>query len=386
MYKLIVAFLLCFALMGSNTGMASPRHGKYRISLITCGPGSQEVWQVFGHSAIRVIDSTDSTDLVYNYGTFDGFDKDFEIKFMRGKLLYCLSVYPFDNFLQEYIYEHRSVKEQVLLLDSTEANSVVSFLEWNLYPQNKYYKYDFFFDNCATRIRDIMPATVSKDVKFGKTIKPHIKISYRNIINKYFAVTPWTRLGVNILLGSKIDKPMTNEDIMFLPDYLHTGFDSLTINKRKITAPSHLLLPGNALSIKNTGSVTIILSVFSLLMIVLLSLPQVKKIANIMRAITLAISGLLGCLILVMWFATNHQACQNNFNILWALPTNLIVAFAKPKGKPLYSKIGIGLIAVSFLLHFLNVQQLLVPEMTPILVALAYIHYKNSLTHATANS
>src|SRR5262249_19855187 len=138
----------------SSFGQTDSSH--LRISLLTCGPGDGEVYEVFGHTAVRVIDSTTHTDMVYNYGIFE-YGPDFELQFMRGKLLYSVAAYPFPAFMQEYVEAKRSVEEQVLLADWKQKERFYYFLQWNAEPENKYYKYDFFFDNCATRIRDIFP-------------------------------------------------------------------------------------------------------------------------------------------------------------------------------------------------------------------------------------
>ena len=222
-----------------------PAGSHLRISLLTCGPGDEEVWEVFGHTAVRVIDSIHYTDLVFNYGTFE-FGPDFEIQFMRGKLNYCVAVEQFRSFMQEYVEAKRSVEEQVLLLDGNQKEHVYDFLQWNAEPENKYYKYDFFFDNCATRIRDIFPRpeVFGKAFHYGHALPDGKRITFRDIINLYFYRDYWTRLGVNILLGSKIDRPMSNADIMFLPDYLRDGVGGATVNGQKIATAPAVILPG----------------------------------------------------------------------------------------------------------------------------------------------
>lgn len=126
---------------------------RLRISLLTCTPG-EELYSTFGHSALRVTDSNAVTDLVYNYGTFNFDDEGFYLKFARGKLLYYVSVELFRDFAANYQYENRGITEQVLNLSGEEKIRMRHFLEENLQPQNRYYKYDFFFDNCTTRLRE----------------------------------------------------------------------------------------------------------------------------------------------------------------------------------------------------------------------------------------
>jgi hypothetical protein len=124
------------------------------ISLITADPG-EELYSLFGHSAIRVKDTVNNQDLVFNYGTFNFNTPNFYMKFTRGKLLYMLSIQQFDRFKRSYEYEKRDLKEQILNLTQDQKQAIFQFLLWNYQPENRYYKYDFFFDNCATRIRDV---------------------------------------------------------------------------------------------------------------------------------------------------------------------------------------------------------------------------------------
>ena len=126
------------------------------ISVITCDPGA-ELYSSFGHSAFRVVDPTLHIDQAYNYGTFNFKTDNFYIKFARGKLMYDLSSYPFHYFIRDYIKENRTVVEQVLNLDQTEKQEMFDFLENNAKPENKSYLYDFFFDNCATKLPWYLP-------------------------------------------------------------------------------------------------------------------------------------------------------------------------------------------------------------------------------------
>ena len=345
-----------------------------RISLITCGPGYEEVYEVFGHTAIRIIDSAAHTDMVYNYGTFNGFEKNFELKFMQGKLLYYLSVYPFRDFLPEYQERQRSVTEQVLNMDKDQKKAFANYLDKNAEPENREYKYDFFYDNCATRIRDLYPETMGKTFAFGPILPKNSKLTFRDIINQYFYATKWERFGINILLGSRIDKVMTDKDIMFLPDYLKTGIEGATVNGNKLAAKPEVLLPAGPAKPDGVSGPMVLTMCIAMLTIAGLSIKKLSWLGKIMSTGLLFVTGLLGCLILVMWFATNHQGCANNYNLLWALPTNIILAFWNPKGKPRYALVAIVLIFTTIILHILRIQQLIMIEFMPLLLALLYIY------------
>ncbi len=346
-----------------------------RISLLTCGPGDEEVWEVFGHTAVRVVDSTEHLDIVYNYGMFS-FGPNFELQFMRGKLLYCLGVEDFKSFVPEYVLAKRSMQEQVLLLDGPQKEHLYDFLNWNAEPENKYYKYDFFFDNCATRIRDVFPKedVFGKAFKYGQTIPENSHITFRDIINQYFYRDHWTRLGVNILLGSRIDKVMTNSDIMFLPDYLRDGIGGATVNGQKIAATPVLLLPGSEKQPAGINWALVLTLFIFVLTVIGLSFKQFALLGGIMSALLMLATGLLGVLILIMWFGTDHQGCANNFNLLWCLPTNLILVFGKARGRGRYALIAIFLILVSLLLHIMGIQGLTILELAPLLLSLLYVY------------
>ena len=373
---LVLALLLSFASHAQTTSDSTQPivdTSHLRISLITCGVG-EEVWELFGHAALRVMDSVKGTDNVYNYGTFDGFAEGFELKFMQGKLLYYVSYYPYYMFLREYEAAGRSVQEQVLILDGKKKENIYDFLRWNASEENKYYKYDFFYDNCATRIRDVFPKTFGKYLVFGKTIPDDSKMTFRNIINEYFYRTHFTRLGINILLGSRIDKIMSNEDIMFLPDYLRDGVGNATVKGQKVATPPVTVLSQKPAPSAGINWAFVLTALLSILTIAGLVFKPLHPLGKVMSTLFLLVTGLIGCLILVMWFGTDHQGCQNNFNLLWALPTNALIAFASKRNKDKYAIVAILLILVSFILHLLKIQELPLLELSPVLLALLFIY------------
>lgn len=352
-------------------------HRGLRISLLTCGVDDKEVWELFGHTGVRVIDSNRHTDLVYNYGTFE-FSDDYEVKFLRGKLLYNISVSTFAEFMPEYIEAGRSVEEQELILDGEQKMQIQEYLENNLLPANRYYKYDYFFDNCATRVRDIFPKTLGHGFKY-KNVLPYPKISIRDIMNQYFYGKHWERMGVNILLGSRIDKPMTNDEIMFLPDFLRDGLAGATLNNIPVsTKPVSILKwsPSNSAPPLPLNPPFLLNCVLLLLTIASISVKQLKWLGRVMNIFLMLVTGILGCLILVMWFGTNHQACANNFNLLWLLPTNVLVVFTKAKGKGRYALLAMVLIFVTLLLHIVKIQQVTLFELSPLLVSLLLVYWR----------
>jgi hypothetical protein len=338
-----------------------------QLSLLTCGPGA-EIYSTFGHTAIRVVDYQMRTDVVYNYGTFDGFTENFELKFMRGQLLYYLSKDDFDRFMYLYAEDGRWVSEQIISGDQVYLKKIVAALETNYLPENKFYKYDFFFDNCATRIRDIF-RKADPNLQLGEVIETAKNPTFRQIINYYLSHNQWERLGINILLGSKIDRKMTNDDIQFLPDYLKSSVGLATTQKENTSIP---FVQSDSLLLRNeyipaTITITPNFVLYSLLFIVIITLffKKARILSNGITNLFYILTGLLGVLILIMWFWTDHKGCANNTNLLWALPTNLLIPFIKkPKTFLTINTLGI-VIALS--LHFIGIQGLLIPEFLALL-------------------
>lgn len=363
--------LIALTLVTLNTYAQTDSSG-LRVSLLTCGTG-EEIWEQFGHTAVRITDSNNHTDYVYNYGTFS-FGEGFELQFMRGKLLYYVSYYAYEVFLREYQQYQRSVEEQVLNLKGEEKVAIQNYLIENAKEENRYYKYDFFFDNCATRIRDIFPRALGAGFKFDNTLPEDHDLTYRELMNRYFYKKHFERVGCNLLLGSKIDQVMTNYDVMWHPDYLRDAISGATYEGRVIANDAVLVLDAPPREPAGPNWMFYITLLLCILTVIGITIPQLSTLGNIMSFLILFVTGLLGTLMLVMWLATDHQGCQNNFNVLWALPTNLIYAFVNKKKSSRYAYIGLILIAISLLLHTLRVQGLPLLELTPVLLALVFIY------------
>lgn len=300
-----------------------------RISLLTCSPG-EELYSTFGHTALRVQDGQKGTDYVFNYGTFE-FGPDFYTKFIRGKLLYFLSVQEFTEFMYEYQLQSRSIQEQVLQLSCAEKQKLYTALQVNTQEQNRYYRYDFLFDNCTTRAGDIVAKNTDSPVVFNNILAENHP-TFRNLIHSYLDAGRqyWSKLGIDILLGAKLDRKVTNREAMFLPDYLLKGFDSAIVNNHSlVTTPQTILQMPSPLKDKSFFTPGI---VFSLLLVIVVGISFVqsnwiRRFLSIFDFLFFFILGLAGLLLLFMWFGTDHKVCQNNYNLFWALPTNVVMAF-----------------------------------------------------------
>lgn len=335
MRKLFFIIGFPFFVFHSSAQTDSMQACDLQISLLTCSPG-EELYSTFGHTAIRVKNAANSSDIVFNYGTFE-FSPEFYTQFIQGRLLYYLSVEDYNNFILQYNYEKRSIAEQVLRIDCAAKQNLLNALMTNAQEQNRYYRYDFLFDNCTTRAGDIIAKNAGAPV-FFKNILPKETPTFRNLIHHYLdsGGQYWSKLGIDILLGTKLDKKVTNRQAMFLPDYLMKGFDSATVGRQKLVTPPQVILVNE--TPLNKGSLFRPSFVFFLLLIIVVLLTfndyrNKKKVLRIFDAAYFLLLGVAGLLLLFMWFGTDHYVCRYNFNLLWALPTNLVAAFVVPGQK-----------------------------------------------------
>ena len=327
--------LFCFTFCISHFSLAQDTCN-LRISLLTCAPGG-ELYSTFGHTALRVQDAAAGTDYVFNYGTFE-FGPDFYTKFIRGKLLYFLSVESFSDFEYLYKYESRSIYEQVIHLNCNEKQKLHSALLTNAKEENRYYRYDFLFDNCTTRAGDIVVKNSDAPVVF-RNILPEESPTFRNLIHSYLHAGNqyWSKLGIDILLGAKLDRKVSNRQAMFLPDYLLKGFDSALINKRPLVNPAQTILNmPSTLKEKSFFTPTAVFSIVLILVIVIsfARLNWAGTLVSVFDFLFFFTLGLAGLLLLFMWFGTDHTVCRNNYNLLWALPTNVLTAFFVHSKRP----------------------------------------------------
>lgn len=302
-----------------------------RISLLTCSPG-EELYSTFGHSALRVTEASSGMDIIFNYGTFDFSDPDFYSKFVKGKLLYFVSIQDYAGFREDYRYEQRSIIEQELALDCIQKQQVFAALRENLKEENKYYEYDFLFDNCSTRLADIVAANSDEELKYGNIVG-NAPPTFRELLHVYLknGQMYWSRLGIDILLGSRIDREITSKEAMFLPDYLMLGFDSARLNGSPLVKNKQVVLQVDKPAAKE-NFLTRPIVVTSILMVLVWALMFMKRrwastALLIFDHIYFFLLGSMGILLLFMWFGTEHSVCANNYNLLWALPFHLPVAF-----------------------------------------------------------
>lgn len=301
------------------------------ISIITVGPGD-DLYSTFGHTAIRIKDPMLRLDLVYNYGMFDFNQPNFYLNFTRGKLLYKLGAYPFKSFLLQNRREKRWMKEQVLNINQQERQDIFEYLNENVRPQNASYLYDPFSNNCATKPIDILQNQLQETDFNTSFVSP--EDSKRRLMNRELHQNTWSSIGINIALGSSIDKAMSWRDYLYLPNYVYYTLQNASYGKEKIKP---LLKRENQLldfnEIKEEGSFLVRpLSLFLLLLVIGILLTWKGNRNNYLKLwfdrLLFGITAFLGLLILFLWFFTNHATTPGNWNLLWTSPFLILFLFS----------------------------------------------------------
>jgi hypothetical protein len=303
-----------------------------KIGFITCGPGD-DLYSVFGHSAIRIQDSNLGIDYVFNYGTFDFNAPGFYTNFLLGYLEYFLSVSNFNNFLQSYRIENRKVEEQILHLSLKDKQSIFEFLKNNYTPENRFYRYDFLKDNCATKELDLLKIVLDSRLIIPDSVYEISNESYRDLIVNSLQSKPWTRVGINIVLGSYMDKKISAYQASFLPEYLFATLDKCYIAKDSTITPlvdrkQVHFQPHLNIEKKESNTINPIL-VFSLFTFVLWIFYQFFSFFHwTQRAIHFYfyLQAFLGICLFLLGNFTEHYVMANNFNWLWLNPLYLLLA------------------------------------------------------------
>ena len=301
------------------------------ISIITVGPGDV-LYEAFGHSAIRVSDPVIGMDNIFNYGLFDFNQPNFKLNFTKGKLLYKLGKRPFQNFVTNNYYQKRWMKEQVLNLSQSEKQNMYALLEENALPKNAEYLYDPYFNNCATKLRDITKEILGNKVHFPSSFSDE-NYTLRQLMNKELSWNTWGNFGINLALGNTLDKTTTAEEYMYLPDYVYQAFKIAKKSKNNIDVP--LVLKENViLNFKENKiqpkwySPFFVFSILLLLSIVITYRDQKRnKRSKLLDFLLFFLTGFLGIIICFLWFFTDHSTTPNNFNFLWAFFPNIFMAF-----------------------------------------------------------
>lgn len=361
--------------------MAEAADSTLTVSLLTCTPG-EEVYSTFGHTAIRVIDPVNGKDLVYDFGVFSFKEPNFIGKFLRGSLKYHLSEKTYKRFKRSYVREKRGVIEQELLLSLSEKQNIYKALQENYLPENRYYLYDFLFDNCSTRVRDFL----LNNNQVTKPTEPHkTEMTFRDYLNVYLVDKKWLSFGIDLLLGARVDQKVETTQDMFLPNTLSQQLSEVNFvengNTKPLLGPIQVILPTPPPAQKTTFLIQPVF-VFTLLGLLSILLSGYSpKSGKVLLNIYFILLGIIGIVLVALWFGTMHYATKENWNLLWANPLYLFLPFLKNLNIKKYLLfILMGLASLTIVLPFVIPQEINIATMPLILMVavLSGLHlYRN---------
>ncbi|RZJ76701.1 MAG: DUF4105 domain-containing protein [Flavobacterium sp.] len=370
-FKIILLFLF-FAIVGNAN--AQRLSSEAQISLLTCGPGN-ELYSVFGHTALRINDPLSNLDIVYNYGTFDFDTPNFYLKFAKGDLQYLLSSSSYEDFVYTYKYYDRDVFEQVLNLTPEQEQMVADELRDVISTDKRFYTYKFIHRNCTTmaadRIQAVLPVAISKDIADkGKTYR---QILFKCLENNYFE-----NLGISLLFGYNTDR---ESNLLFLPYQLMEG-----VGKTNVAG---MPLSRNTITVyKSTGANDATPLFNSIYFFCLLLLPII--IFSAKKTVYMSwffIIGVLGIIIIVIGMISLHTELSLNYNTLLINPLYLLLYIflvsKKIRAARIITIICLGCIA-AYTLFMLNKPHLL--AVTPLIVTTAVLLLRSLQTNKTTTT
>jgi hypothetical protein len=321
LYALLLALLLA-VLPSARAGVANAPGANLEVSLVTYGPG-ETYWERFGHDAIELRDTVSGEAVNFNYGVFDFSEKNFFLNFARGRMHYLMDAAPSDLDESYYVEAGRSVTRQQLALTADQAAALRDFLLWNLRPENAGYNYDYYVDNCTTRVRDAL------DKALGGVIESQLKaraggMTYRQQTARLMSAQPWLMLVMDLGLGPYADQPLTAWQESFLPEVLqaqlrevriddgHGGLRPLLQTEQLVSANRLEMPPATAPDLR----LPLALAGLLLAALIVLARRWWPTSYALLGTIYLLAAGLVGLLLLALWTLTTHYSAWANANLL----------------------------------------------------------------------
>ena len=336
--KHLLLFLILFAIPAITEAQLSDQA---RVSLLTASPHDGEVFTLYGHTALRISDPQLKKDLVFNYGTFS-FDKPYFIyRFSKGEMDYELGIDFFSRYIIPYQMRGSEVIEQVLDLTLEEKNRIWNFLANNYRPENRVYRYNFFFDNCSTRPRDIVEQCVNGRIAYVPETE---KFTFRDLINDCTRNHPWQTFGCDLALGAPTDATATDHETLFLPRFLKNAFDKATIvspdgSTRKLVSSTSILTETSSDETENSPAFFTPLVCGWLLFVLIAGITYREwKHRTYYRSVDIilfSIAGIAGCVLFFLSFFTVHPCTSPNWSLIWLNPVQLVavILFAVKKAR-----------------------------------------------------
>lgn len=303
-----------------------------RISLLTCASG-EEIYSLFGHTAIRYENYTRGIDAVFNYGIFNFNAPNFILRFALGETDYQLGANNYERFAAEYYYLERDVWQQELNLTPQEKEKLIALLEENYRPENRVYHYNFFYDNCATRPRDLIEKSIEGTLEYADNMTDtNTDTSFRDLLHKYSEGHPWSRFGMDLCMGSQADNIINRRLMMFVPFYVQEYFaKARIIDKEGQTRP--LVLNEKKIVITGSGETDRVSEGFTPMQVALLLFILIAAITiyGIRRrktfwGIDLVLffaTGVAGCILAFLALFSQHPAVSPNYLLFVFHPFHL---------------------------------------------------------------
>ncbi|MBO4850795.1 MAG: DUF4105 domain-containing protein [Prevotella sp.] len=301
------------------------------ISLLTCSP-HHEVYALYGHTALRVCDHTTGEDIAVNYGVFSFDQPHFVTRFIFGLTDYQMGVCSFEQFCREYAMEGRSVVQQTLDLTADEKARIVAALIENARPENVVYRYNFFYDNCTTRVRDMVMSHIDGKVRISPIFE--INPTFRSLTHEMNADYPWARFGNDILLGVRADRSTTQKEREFLPLRLQKDFSRARVDRkdgtrRPLVLREEVVVKGGPQVVEEGFPLrprTCFLLLFASTLIITLAEFLLHRRMWVFDALLLVVCGLAGVVLMLMVFS-QHPTVQINLQFFILNPLPLILAW-----------------------------------------------------------
>jgi hypothetical protein len=322
-----LTFIIALLALAATEARGQQLSDAASVGIVTAYPGDA-VYNRWGHTAVRVRDPAQRLDVLFNYGTFDFADPLFVPKFAYGQLDYLLSVSRTRDALRGYRAEERTVVEQTLDLDAQQRQRVFDFLRENARPENRVYRYDFLFDNCSTRPRDVLVETLGDALVLPS--EPDPDATFRELVGQPVRDDALLTLAFDLALGQTVDRDVSAYEAHFLPLLLMEALDGAALadsaGARPLVARTDTLL---SLDVQAAPRAFPWPSLFAWAWLLAGLLVTVKGSARVRRWFDRALYagvGVAGLILALMGFASLHHVTQSNLNLLWAWPTHLVVA------------------------------------------------------------
>ncbi|MEL5893210.1 DUF4105 domain-containing protein [Bacteroides sp. GD17] len=327
-------FFLCpHAAAAQTQGQQGNTPDSIRISLLTCASGG-EIYSLFGHTAIRYENFTRGIDAVFNYGMFNFNAPNFVFRFALGETDYQLGVTNYENFAAEYNYLGRDVWQQTLNLSQKEKERLVELLTENYRPENRVYRYNFFYDNCSTRPRDLIEKAIDGTLQYADNMTDtHIGVSFRDLLHQYSEGHPWERLGMDLCMGSQADKPINRRLMMFVPFNLQAFFNTAQIADQEghtrplVASEEKIVVTGlTAADFQSKGITPLQAALLLFIAVTAATIYGIRRGKTLwgIDLVLFFIAGAAGCILAFLALFSQHPAVSPNYLLFVFHPFHLL--------------------------------------------------------------